>query len=296
MSKSLTFGFPCLYGNMNCIMVWDEIGILVVNSFNHAFNLGHISDEQGRACITLIPKPSKDHRFLKNWRPIALLNTDYKIVAKSLANRMKVVLNDLISPEQTGFLKGRFIGENVRLILDLINHCDNQAIPGALLFLDYEKAFDCLDWDFMLKALSFFNFGPVFLNWIKTLYSNISTCVINNGFLTNYFRVSRGVRQGCPLSPYLFITCNEIFNALVISNTTIGGITICNQTIKISNYADDTVIVTNGSQNSLKEVISILDRFSQASGLKVNLDKSYLFPVGPLFSDPPRYLMICNLR
>ena len=113
---------------------WNEIGLLVTNSFNHAFRKGCLSDEQGRACITLIPKSSKDHRFLKNWRPIALLNVDYKIAAKCLANRMKVVLQDLISPEQTGFLKGRFIGENIRLILDLIDYCDNHSVPGALLF------------------------------------------------------------------------------------------------------------------------------------------------------------------
>lgn len=138
---------------------WNEIGILVLNSFNKAIQNGHISDEQGRACITLIPKPSKDHRFLKNWRPIALLNVDYKIVAKSLARSLKQVLPDLISPEQTGFLKNRFIGENIRCILDLINYCDSQSVPGALLFLDYEKAFDTLDLEFLYNTLSMFNFG-----------------------------------------------------------------------------------------------------------------------------------------
>ena len=268
---------------------WDDVGILVLNSFNYAFQTGYISDEQGRACITLIPKPSKDVKSLKNWRPIALLNTDYKLVAKCLANRMKFVLTDIISPEQTGFLKGRFIGENVRLILDLINYCDNKHIPGALLFIDFEKAFDFLDWNFIQNTLSHFNFGREFRTWINTLYNNTSSCVLNNGFFTSYFRVSRGVRQGCPLSPYLFITCTEILNILINLNSNIRGITITGTTLKISNYADDTVIITDGRNDSFKGVMAVLDNFADVSGLKVNVTKSNLFPLGPLYVDPPWY-------
>lgn len=184
-------------------VLWDEVGPLVVNSFNYAFQSGFISDEQGRACLTLIPKENKDNRFIKNWRPIALLNVDYKIAAKCMATRLKTVLTDLIDPEQTGFLKGRFIGENVRLILDLISYCNDHDIPGALIFLDYEKAFDRLDWGFIQNTLTYFNFGSDFRLWVRTLYNNTSSCVVNNGFLTEYFRISRDVRQGCPLSPYL---------------------------------------------------------------------------------------------
>lgn len=285
-------GLPCEFYKK----FWNEIGILVLNSFNKAIQNGHISDEQGRACITLIPKPSKDHRFLKNWRPIALLNVDYKIVAKSLASRLKQVLPDLISPEQTGFLKNRFIGENIRCILDLINYCDSQSVPGALLFLDYEKAFDTLDLEFLYNTLSMFNFGNEFKNWIRTLYTNISSCVVYNGFFTEYFRVSRGVRQGCPLSPYLFIICSEIFNCLIKTNINIKGITVNNRTLKISNYADDTVIITDGSESSINEVVNVLNRFSKVSGLTVNLDKSYLFPLGPLFSNPAEFFHNVQFR
>ena len=268
---------------------WDEVGTLVVNSFNYAFQRGFISDEQGRACITLIPKKSKDPRLIKNWRPIALLNTDYKILTKSIANRLKTVLPDLISHEQTGYLKGRYIGENVRLILDLINFCEKNVVPGALLFLDFEKAFDCLDWEFLNNTLTFFNFGNDFLTWIRTLYSNMSTCVMNNGYATRYFRVSRGVRQGCPLSPYLFITCTEVLNLLIISNRNIHGINIFGESITISNYADDTAIITDGSENSLNEVVKVLKAFSEISGLNINLSKSHLYPLGPFYGNTPHY-------
>ena len=266
---------------------WDDIGNLVVNSFNYAFQCGHISDEQGRACITLIPKQYKDPRYIKNWRPISLLNADYKILTKCLASRMKGVLPDLISHEQTGYLKGRYIGENIRLILDLINYCQTDSVPGALLFLDFEKAFDCLDWKFLNNALLFFNFGNDFCTWIRILYCNMSTCVLNNGFATNYFRVTRGVRQGCPLSPYLFITCTEVLNLLINSNCNIRGITILGECIKISNYADDTVIITDGSENSIKEAVKVLNTFSGISGLNINLTKSHLFPLGPFHENRP---------
>lgn len=151
---------------------WDDIGQLVVNSFNYAFERGYLSDEQGRAIISLLPKPGKDVRYLKNWRPIALLNTDYKIAAKCIASRMKHVLNTIISYEQTGFLKGRFIGENIRLVQDLIWYCNEKSVPGGLLFLDFMKAFDRLDWSFIQCTLSYFNFGSQFKHWIKVFYSN----------------------------------------------------------------------------------------------------------------------------
>lgn len=149
------------------------------------------------------PENKKDHRYLKNWSPIALLNTDYKTVAKSLAIRMKKVLSELIGPEQSGFLKDRYIGENIRTILDLINYCKTNYVSGALLFLDFEKAFDCLDWEFLHNTLSFLNFSNDFRTWIKILYSNVSSCVSNNGYIAEYFKLSRGVRQGRPPSPYL---------------------------------------------------------------------------------------------
>ena len=139
---------------------WDSIGQLVVNSLNHAFAKGYLADEQGRAVISLIPKPGKDTRYLKNWRPIALLSTDYKIAAKCIASRMKGVLNSIVSYEQTGFLHGRFMGENIRLIQDLICYCDEKSIPGSLLFLDFEKAFDRLDWCFIQHTLDYLNFWP----------------------------------------------------------------------------------------------------------------------------------------
>ena len=104
--------------------------------------------------ITLIPKKDKSLCYIKNWRPISLLNCDYKIAAKSIANRIKKVLPSIISSDQTGFLKNRFIGENIRLINSIISYTDIEQIPGLLLFIDFEKAFDTLEWSFIEQTLN----------------------------------------------------------------------------------------------------------------------------------------------
>ena len=189
---------------------WYLIGQLVVDALNNAYHKGELSPEQRRGIITLIPKPGKDPKLMKNLRPITLLNTDYKIGAKCLANRIKVVLPSIVGFNQTGFMKGRFIGENIRFTLDLIEYCKESAKPGLIFLVDFEKAFDRLEWSFVFKSLQKFKFGNCFIQWVKTLYRNGNSCVCNNGYSSGNFMLNRGVRQGCPLSPYLFILCVEV--------------------------------------------------------------------------------------
>ena len=109
---------------------------------------------------------------MKNWRPVTLLNCDYKIAAKSIATRIKKILPHLFNNDQTGFLKGRFIGENIRLINSVIDYVEKQNIPSLFLFVDFEKAIDTLEWTFVEKTLSFYNFGESIKSWIKLFYSD----------------------------------------------------------------------------------------------------------------------------
>jgi hypothetical protein len=200
-------------------VIWDQLGHLLVNCFNYCFDRGWMTDEQRRGVITLIPKEGKDNHELKNWRPITLLNVDYKIASKIIANRLKTILNSVISCDQTGFLPNRYIGENIRLILDIIDYVDIVNIPGLPFFLDFEKAYDKLEWVFVHKCLDVFGFGNDIKKWIKMFYSKICSCIVNNGHVSQYFTLSRSLRQGCPLSCYIFILCAEIFAIAVKKKT-----------------------------------------------------------------------------
>ena len=151
---------------------------------------------QRNGIIPLLPKKDKDCLYIKNNRPISLLTVDYKIFAKLLANRLKKCIHKLIHPDQSGFLKGRNIGSNIRLILDIIDYTDFNDIPGAILLLDIERAFDSVNHDFLFQVLRHFNFGDQFFSWIKTIYSARKSYVINNGFLTDPIEMAKGIFQG----------------------------------------------------------------------------------------------------
>ena len=138
---------------------------------------------------------------------MTLLNCDYKIATKAIANRINFFLPKL---DQTGFIKNRFIGENILLIDSVIRYTAARNIPGLLLFLDFEKAFDTLEWTFIQKTLKYFGYGPQLLKWINIFYCNTESCILNNGWASNFFKPTRGVRQGCPLSPYLFVLSVEV--------------------------------------------------------------------------------------
>ena len=148
--------------------------------------------------------------FIKNWRPISLLNVDYKIISKALASRVKKVLPNLISPQQTAYVENRFIGESGRLIADITEITDVINKEGFLVTMDIEKAFDSLDHTFVISVLKKFGFGNNFVSWIETLISKQESCVINGGNNTQYFHLERKARQGDPISAYIFILALEV--------------------------------------------------------------------------------------
>lgn len=146
-----------------------------------------MSDSQRTGIITCLPKGDKPRQFLKNWRPITLLNTVYKIAAGSIASRLKSVLNKLINNDQTGFIPGRYIGENTRLIYDILQYTEDNNIPGLLLLIDFEKAFDSIAWKFIQETLSFFNFGNSFRKWVEIFQRNIKSAINQGGNISEFF-------------------------------------------------------------------------------------------------------------
>ena len=261
---------------------FDLIGIHLLNSYNEAFNNGQLSISQRRGVICLIPKDDSCLSELSNWRPLTLLNVDYKMLAKVIGQRIERILSSLIHSDQTGFIKGRFIGQNVRLLNDIMEYTEAKNLPGILLFIDFRKAFDTIEWNFIHKCIELYNFGPNIRKWLSILYSNVESGVMNAGFMTNYFKVSRGVRQGCPLSPILFVLAVEVLALKIRQDQSCRGIELPNgQNAKISQFADDTTLISQDT-NSLRNAMNIVNSFGVLSGLQLNKKKTKALWIGTL--------------
>ena len=269
---------------------WNKIGIFVVRSINDGFLKQEMSITQKEGIIVCIPKGEKPREYIKNWRPISLLNVTYKIASTCIANRIKTVLPKLISEDQTGFISGRYIGDNLRLIYDLIHYLDEERLPGLLITLDFEKAFDSINWSFLNKVLRAFGFKDDICQWVSSFYNNIKSYIIVNGKPSQSFKIERGCRQGDPISPYLFILCAEVLACRIRENENIKGITVSDNEIKISQFADDTSLLLEGDENSYNTLFNDLDKYNKMSGLKLNYDKSCNVWLGSMRDNRQTYM------
>ena len=153
---------------------------------------GSLSISQRQAVIKLLEKKGRDERYIKNWRPISLFNIDTKIISKAFAAKPKPILPSIISSNQTAYVDNRCISDSGRLISDIMEICGKKHIPGYLVTMDLEKAFNYLDHDFLLCSLKKCRFGDSFINWIKILLNDQRSCVINKGYATQYFTLKKG--------------------------------------------------------------------------------------------------------
>ena len=189
------------------------------------------------------------------------------------------MLSDIIHHNQNAYVKGKSIFDAVRSSDDILEFTERKKIKGFMLAIDFKKAFDSLNRSFIFETLLTFNFGPSFVRWIGTFYQNITSSVMNNGFSTGPFNVRRGVRQGDPLSAYLFIICLEILTISVRENNNIQGIQVDKEEIKLEMFADDvTAFVRN--RRSLEALLCTTDLFSKCSGLEINFEKTECMRLG----------------
>ena len=263
-------------------MFWQDVKQFLMASYKYTAEENMLSLTQKQGILTLIPKKDKDVLLVKNWRPLSLLNMDYKLLAKVIANRMKKVIGKIIHSNQTGFISGRYIGENLVKILSILEYCENNDMPAVLIAIDFEKAYDSVEWSAVEYALQFFNFGPNLRKWAQTFYTDISSCVINNGYFSDFFQLHRGVRQGCPLSPYIYIIVAELLAIMIRSDQDIEGININGIQYKIFQFADDTCSVSMFSKRSLNAIFRAFRHFEKATGLKINYDKTEILRIGSL--------------
>ena len=179
---------------------WDVLGPDLVEVLNCCSGRGYLAKSQRRGVITLTFKKG-DRLDPRNWRPISLLCVDYKIASRGIMGRLLKVIHLVVNECQTCGVPGRFIGDSVAFLRDVVEYATASDAPVAVLSLDQEKAFDRVNWSFLRATLARMGFGPSFIKWVNLFYASQQSAVKFNGHMTPFFDLFRGVRQGCPLSP-----------------------------------------------------------------------------------------------
>ena len=278
------------------IHFWDLLGRGFTDLLNSCFTNGLLSKSMRIAVIILLYKDG-DKESLKNWRPISLLNVDYKTIAKVLATRLRKVIGKVIRPDQTCGIPGRYIHENIIFTQDCIIYANNENKPLAIVSVDMSKAFDRVNRDFLYKTLKKMNFGEQFCSWIKTLYNETLSQISINGHVSEIFVLSRGVRQGCPLSPLLYIITAETLLEYIRECNTVNGFVLPtgNACSKTKGYADDGNYYLN-DLISVEFLLEIIEMYGKASESKLNRDKTKLFLAGNLRNENPDHLGVKIVR
>lgn len=232
----------------------------------------------------LIPKVT-NASATTDFRPISCLNTLYKVVAKLIANRLQEILPRVISQSQSAFIPGRLLAENILLATDIVNGYNTAAsTPRAMLKVDLRKAFDSIRWDFILATLRAIGIPHQLISLIEECLSTASFSISINGITEGFFQSTKGIRQGDPMSPYLFVLAMEGFSRLLGSRYRSGDIHYHPRTseLQISHlmFADDVMIFFDGSSNSLHGISECLSDFASWSGLHMNVAKTELFTSG----------------
>lgn len=247
------------------------------------FETGHISKEMNASFISLIPKtlnPTTPAEF----RPIALVNTSYKIISKLMAGRMKGLLDKIISPYQSAFIPGREISDNITKAHELIHKMRNKRGKNGLMGIkiDMSKAFDRVEWSFLIQILKKIGFSKKWCNLIHECISTTTLAVLINGSPTGFFKPTRGLRQGDPISPYLFLFCMEALSRTIMNAEhleKIKGIKITPSAPTISHllFADDCLIFCDANVTTSQKLVQLFTDFGTASGQLINLSKSGVF-------------------
>nr|KAJ0194091.1 hypothetical protein LSAT_V11C800426490 [Lactuca sativa] len=263
---------------------WDKIGRDIYMAVKDFERSGNIDKGCNSSFITLVPK-SKDPNTFDDYRPISLIGSTYKIISKVLVERLKKVIPLVISPTQSAFIKDRYILDGPLIVNEVISWLRKSKSKAFLFKVDFEKAFDCLNWDYLDSVMEQMNFGGKWRSWIRGCLSSARASVIVNGSTTKEFSFERGIRQGDPLSPFLFIMAAEGLNVAMeeaMEHRIFKGITLPKSGPVLSHlqYADDVIFLGSWSTSNAKNLTRILRCFELSSGLRINMSKSKIYGLG----------------
>ena len=262
---------------------WSIVGNQVINAVQSFFRDGWMLREFNQAFITLIPKKQGACNF-SQFKPISLCNFCYKIISKILVSRLRPLLEKLIDPAQVAFVPNRWIAENVVLAQEVVNSFKIMKRKRGFLGvkLDFNKAYDRMEWNFLETVLVAFGFSEKVVHLLMQCVTTVQFTLLLNGGIWASFHPTRGLRQGDPLSPYLFILGSEVLLRLInreIQEGNLSGIKIGNSAPPLAKlcYADDVILICKAKMDKVRSLLSCIDTYCTWSGQSISIDKSDAF-------------------
>ena len=273
-------GFPAHFFQRHWDLCGDEVTDIVLCVLSGVDS----PEEINKTFIVLIPKIASP-KNLGQFRPISLCNVIFKIASKVLANRLKLILPDIISEEQSAFVPGRLITDNFISAYECLHYMKTRKVKGnkfCALKLDMMKAYDRLEWSYLRAVMLKLGISTRFTDTVMRCVTSVSFSVMFNGGCWDEFRPRRGIRQGDPISPYLFLLAAEGLSCLLKTSNpaeSIHGITVAPGAPQVNHllFADDSLLFFDATPEMAMRVESILQKYCAASGQRINKDKSSIF-------------------
>lgn len=261
---------------------WPLLAKYFTALVNASLEEGSLPVSQRQGLITLLCKDVEKSSDLRAWRPITLLNSDYKIIAKSLSLRLTPALTNIVGTYQACCIPGRSAELHGLGLRDLLAWATSRNLPGYICSLDQEKAFDKISHEFLFQVLQQAGISKEFCKQIQCLYNGLTSAVIVQGRTSENFHIERGVRQGCPLSPLLYILAIEPLLQQIAADDSISKfpLPVGPHCTPIFAYADDITVVVPDS-NSVSSLLKVVDRYCLASGASLNRAKSAIMSLHP---------------
>ena len=264
----------------NC---WDVFKEDLVRVFAEFHRSGIINQSTNASFIVLLPKKSLTKK-ISDFRPISLITSLYKIIAKVLSGRLRGVLHETIHYTQGAFVQGRQILDAVLIANEIVDERRRSGEEGVVFKIDFEKAYDHVKWDFLDHVLKKKGFSPRWRKWMSGCLSSVSYAILVNGSAKGWVKASRGLRQGDPLSPFLFTLVADVLSRMIMraeERNMMEGFRVGRNRTRVSHlqFADDTIFFSNSREEELQTLKSLLLVFGHISRLKVNLNKSSIYGI-----------------